>query len=69
MIFRSSYNKQTLAKAAKKALRVLPADPNKQHQILTRVGQNLGLFEKPISQRQQAVIPMDIIQKVQDLYK
>ena len=68
MVFRSLYNKQTLAKAAKKVLRVLPADPNKQHQILTRVGQNLGLFEKPTSQRQQAAIHIDVIQKVQDFY-
>ena len=69
MIFRSLYNKQTLAKAAKKVLRVLPTDPDKQHQILTRVGQNLGLFQTPTSQRQQAAMPMDVIQKVQDFYK
>ena len=69
LIFRSLYNKQTLAKAAKKVLRVLPTDPDKQHQILTRVGQNLGLFQTPTSQRQQAAIPMDVIQKVQDFYK
>ncbi len=69
MIFRSLYNKQTLAKAAKKVLRVLPTDPDKQHQILTRVGQNLGLFQTPTHQRQQAAIPMDVIQKVQDFYK
>ncbi|CAF3951677.1 unnamed protein product [Adineta steineri] len=66
---KSLYNKQTLAKAAKKVLRVLPTNPDKQHQILTRVGQNLGLFPKPTPHRQQASIPMDVIQKVQDFYK
>jgi hypothetical protein len=69
LIFRSLYNKQTLAKAAKKVLRVLPTNPDKQHQILTRVGQNLGLFQTPRPQRQQAAIPMDVIQKVQDFHK
>ncbi|CAF2049852.1 unnamed protein product, partial [Rotaria magnacalcarata] len=65
---KSLYSKQTLAKAAKKVLRVLPADPDKRQQILTRVGQDLGLFQKPISQRVQASIPMDVIQKVKEFY-
>ncbi|CAM4822458.1 unnamed protein product, partial [Rotaria magnacalcarata] len=60
---KSLYSKQTLAKAAKKVLRVLPADPDKRQQILTRVGEDLDLFQKPISQRVQASIPMDVIQK------
>ncbi|CAF4083557.1 unnamed protein product [Rotaria magnacalcarata] len=51
---KSLYSKQTLAKAAKKVLRVLPADPDKRQQILTRVGEDLDLFQKPISQRVQA---------------
>ncbi|CAF4340794.1 unnamed protein product [Rotaria magnacalcarata] len=51
---KSLYSKQTLAKAAKKVLRVLPADPDKRQQILTRVGEDLDLFQQLISQRVQA---------------
>lgn len=62
------YGKQTLAKATKKVLRALPTDLNKRQQILTRVGQNLGLFQKPISQRTQATLPANVVQKVVDFY-
>jgi len=65
----SSYKKQTLAKAVKKVLRVLPNDQNKQHQILKRVGENLGIFQKPKLDRTQARIPKTAIKKIQDFYE
>ncbi|CAF3278031.1 unnamed protein product [Rotaria socialis] len=62
----SSYSKYTLAKAVKKVLRVLPNDQNKQRQVVKRVGQDLGLFQKPKSQHTQANLSESVIKKVQD---
>ncbi|CAF4304875.1 unnamed protein product [Rotaria socialis] len=59
----SSYSKYTLAKAVKKVLRVLPNDQNKQRQVVKRVGQDLGLFQKPKSQHTQANLSESVIKK------
>ena len=50
-------------------LRVLPDNQNKQHQVLKRVCQDLGLSQKPKHQRTQATISEAIVKQVQDFYK
>jgi len=68
-LFSSSYNKQTLAKAVKKVLRVSPNDQHRQHQVLKRIGEDIGLFQKPTFERTQAQIHQTIIKQVQDFYE
>jgi hypothetical protein len=66
--FSSFYDKQTFTKAVKKMLRVLPDDQNKQHKVLKRIGQNLGLIEKQKVEGTQTQISKSVEKKIQDFY-
>ena len=52
----------------KKVLRVLPNDKNKQHQVIKRIGQNLGLFQKHKVERTQAHISNTVRRKIENFY-
>lgn len=53
----------------KKVIRVLPNDKDKRYAIVRRIGQDLGMLEKPKAKRTQAQISDSMIEEVQNFYK
>ena len=52
----------------KRVVRVLPADRDRQQAVVKRIGQNLGLFQKPKCKRSQANLSEAVRQQVFDFY-
>ena len=68
--FGSAYKtKQTLPKAVKKVLCVLPNNVNQQQQILQRVSEDLGIALKTKPIRVQSKMTSWVVKTVQEFYK
>ena len=53
----------------KKVVRALPNDPRRQHQVIKRIGEDIGLFQKPTHERTNIKIPQTVVKQVQDFYE
>ena len=61
-------SKQTLAKAVKKVVRVLPENPDRRQQVLERIVQEFGLLPKTKAKRTNAQLSDLLIENIEEFY-